>query len=80
MTQTEIQKTFILSSLQNLISPGVSAFRNVARPILAMDFARQGFELYGKGMPRFNASIKTLIEEGKVIRLVKGKNTYYTLP
>ena len=76
----QTQETYILASLARMTDPKVSAFRNVARPILAMDFAIRFFEMYGKGQPQFNTRVKALIEAGKVIRAVKGKSTYYSLP
>ena len=80
MTQNQTQETFILNEIASLVDPQVNAFRNVARTAIAINFARAGFEIYGKGMPKFNARVKALIDAGKVVRSVKGKNTYYTLP
>jgi hypothetical protein len=78
MTQTQTQETFIFNEIASFTGSN-SAFDNIQRATIAACFARAGFEVYGKGMPKFNARIKALIEAGKVIRIVKGRNTYYSL-
>lgn len=78
-TQSQLQEDFILNEIASLTG-SFNTFSNIARISVAINFARAGFESYGNGMPRFNRAIKALIEAGKVIRILKGRNTYYSLP
>ncbi len=79
MTQFEQDKQTIINSVHTLTDPSVSVFTNVARVIVAMDFAVKRNELYGNGMSRFNRAVKALIEENAIKRSTKGKDTYYSV-
>jgi hypothetical protein len=79
MTQFEQDKQFIVNSVKNFTDPSVSVFTNVARVIVAMDFAVKRNELYGDGMGRFNRAVKALIEESVIKRSTKGNDTYYSV-
>lgn len=79
MTQFEQDKQTIINSIHTLTDPSVSVFTNVARVIVAMDFAVKRNELYGNGMGRFNRAVKALIEENAIKRSTKGKDTYYSV-
>lgn len=56
-----------------------SVFDNVARKIVAMDFAKKTGELYGGGQPRFNAAVKAAIAEELVVHGTRGNETVYRI-
>lgn len=76
MTKTEIQN-FLLNKIVEGTDPSITTFNSIARVALSYEWSKQKVERSGEGMPRFNAAIKELIETGRIVRSVKGNNTYY---
>ena len=78
-TQAKLAYDTVYNSIKTGTDPKVSAFVNIGRPIICMDVAKAGIEMYGKGMPRTNKAINTLLAEGKIVRTYKGRNTYFAI-
>ena len=78
-TKAKLVEDIVYNAIKTGTDPKVSAFVNIGRPIICMDVARAKIEVYGKGMPRTNKAINTLLAEGKIVRTYKGRNTYFAI-
>ena len=78
-TKAKLAYDIVYNSIKTGTDPKVSAFVNIPRPIICMDVAKAGFEMYGKGMPRTNKAINDLLAEGKIVRTYKGRSVYLAL-
>ena len=78
-TQDKLVYDNVLNTIQKMTDPARSAFSNVGRTIVCAGVAQADLEMYGKGMPRTNKAINTLLAEGKIVRTTKGRNTYFAI-
>ena len=78
-TQAKLVEDIVFNTIKTGTDPKLSAFENIARPIICFMVAQAGIEKYGKGMPRTNKAINTLLAEGKIVRSYKGRNTYFAI-
>ena len=76
---TQAMKEMLMVAIMVEESIVNSVFDNVARKIVAMEFAKKTGELYGGGQPRFNAAVKAAIAEGLVAHGTRGNETVYRM-
>jgi len=67
----------VLADIINATDPSRTVFDVVPRTHIAYQFTSATGEVYGAGMPDFNAAVRLLVDLGAVKRTTRGRNTYY---